>query len=209
VLDELDRCVEKGVRVLKIHPPIQGVDISEKKHQRFFRHCAEKKVLVMVHTGHEHSAPVVNIDLARPAKLRQALDEGCMVVACHSGSGRPNDRPDMLPEFLKMLREYEKSGTLWGDTAVLGGLWRSRDFGRLLADDLAKSRVLHGSDFPFPAVPLEFTSQIGALKAGRLQLDPNLLRQDFALKDALGIGRQSAEQAWRLICGQADQHESK
>jgi predicted TIM-barrel fold metal-dependent hydrolase len=199
-VDELNRCVDKGARVLKIHPPIQGVDIADPSHKPFFRRCAEKKVVVMVHTGHEHSAPVVDIKLARPEKLRLALDEGCTVVACHCGTGRPKDRPDMLPEFLKLLRTYEKQGTLWGDTAVLGGFQRSKDFARLLADDLAKSRLLHGSDFPFPAVPLEFRDKLGTAKAAALQMDSNLIRQDFALKDALGIGAASAERAYRLIC---------
>jgi hypothetical protein len=198
-IDELNRNLERGARVLKIHPPIQGVDLADQKHQRFFRRCQEAKVVVLVHTGHEHSAPVVDINLANPQKLRQALDEGCTVVACHSGAGRPGDEPDMLPEFLKLLRAYEKQGTLWGDTAVLGGLLRSRDFVRLLDDDLAKSRLLHGSDYPFPAFPLEFRQQIGAATAARLQLDSNLIRQDFALKDALGIGRASAERAYELI----------
>jgi uncharacterized protein len=200
-MDELDRWTEKGARVLKIHPPIQGVDIAQPRHKGFFRRCAEKKVLVMVHTGHEHSGPVIDINLARPEKLRLALDEGCTVVACHCGTGRPEDRPDMLPEFLKMLRDYEKQGTLWGDTAVLGSHGRLRDFERLVADDLAKTRLLHGSDFPFPAVPLEFAGKIGARKAAALQLDGNLIRQDFGLKEALGIGRESAERAYRLING--------
>jgi predicted TIM-barrel fold metal-dependent hydrolase len=198
--EELDRCLNKGARILKIHPPIQGVDIGQAKHKRFFRRCAEKNVLVMVHTGHEHSGPVIDIDFANPTKLRLALDEGCTVVACHCGTGRSDDQPDMLPAFLKMLREYEKQGNLWGDTAVLGGFGRSRDFTRLLADDYAKTRLLHGSDFPFPAVPLEFAEKIGRLDAVLLQLDPNLIRQDFALKEALGIGRSSAERAYRLLC---------
>ena len=198
-MDELERCLEKGARILKIHPPIQGVDVAGRKHKKFFRRCAGKKVLVMVHTGHEHSGPVIDIELARPGKLRLALDEGCTVVACHCGTGEPADRPDMLPEFLRMLREYEKPGNLWGDTAVLGSLRRSRDFQRLLADDFARSRLLHGSDFPFPAVPLASAGKIGILKAAALQFDSNFIRQDFALKDALGIGRASAERAYRLV----------
>jgi hypothetical protein len=188
----------------RLSPAIQGVDIARPKHAKFFRRCAEKKVLVMVHTGHEHSGPVIDIELARPEKLRLALDEGCTVVACHCGSGRPTDRPDMLPGFLKMLREYEKQGNLWGDTSVLGGYKRSRDFERLLADDFAKTRLLHGSDFPFLPLPLEFAGKIGALKAAALQLDPNFIRQDFALKDALGIARPSAERAYGLVCGKRD-----
>jgi uncharacterized protein len=193
---ELERCVARGARVLKIHPPIQGVDLAQKKHTRFFQRCAALKTVVMVHTGHEHSSPIIDIGLANPQKLELALNHGCTVVACHCGTGRPEDGPDMLPDFLAMVRKH---ANLWGDTAVLGGLGRSRDFLRLLADEPARDRLLHGSDFPFPAVPMAFAEKIGKLQAFRVQLMPNLIQQDFALKEALGIGRVSAERAYRFI----------
>ena len=74
----------------------------------------------------------------------------------------PDDRPDMLADFLAMTRKYTN---LWGDTAVLGGLGRSRDFLRLLADEHAVARLLHGSDFPFPSIPLAFAGTIGTAEA--------------------------------------------
>jgi predicted TIM-barrel fold metal-dependent hydrolase len=193
-LGELDRCAAKRARILKIHPPTQGVDLAEKKHARFFRRCADLKMIVMVHTGHEHSAPIFDIGLANPSKLELALDSGCTVVACHCGTGRSTDRPDMLPDFLAMVRKHKN---LWGDTAVIGS--RERDFQRLLADHEAKDRLLHGSDFPFPAIPLAFTKDIGLKKAILLQLIENWMEQDYALKEALGIGRASAERAYRMI----------
>ncbi len=102
----------------------------------------------------------------------------------------------MLPDFLAMARKYKN---LWGDTAVLGGFGRSKDFLRLLDDKVVRQRLLHGSDFPFPAVPLAFTGKIGMAEALRLQAITNLIRQDFALKEALGIGRESAERAYRFF----------
>lgn len=194
---ELQRCATKGAQVLKIHPPTQGVDLLEKRYAPFFRRCAELKVVVMVHTGHEHSAPIISAALANPRKLALALEEGCTVVACHCGTGWPTDRLDMLPDFLAMVRKYKN---LWGDTSVLGSAGRVRDMSRLLADDEAKDRLLHGSDFPFPATPLAFVGTLGVPEAARLQAMENLIEQDFALKDALGIGRASAERAYRLIC---------
>lgn len=199
-IEELDRCVAKGARVLKIHPPTQGVDLAEKRYAKFFRRCAELKTIVMVHTGHEHSAPIESALLASPLKLAQALEEGCTVIACHCGTGWPTDRPDMLPDFLAMIRKYEN---LWGDTSVLGSAGRVRDMGRLLADDAAKPRLLHGSDFPFPAEPIAFAKTLGLARAASLRAIANPIRQDFALKDALGIGQASAERAYRLICPDA------
>jgi predicted TIM-barrel fold metal-dependent hydrolase len=197
---ELERCVQKKARVLKIHPPIQGVDLADKKHTRFFQRCAALKTVVMVHTGHEHASPIFNSGLANPRKLELALDQGCTVVACHCGTGRSGDQPDMLPDFLAMVRKHKN---LWGDTAVLGGLGRAKDFLRLLDDKVARERLLHGSDFPFPAVPMGFAEKIGMAKALRLQAMGNLLRQDYELKEALAIGRASAERAYRFFAEKA------
>ena len=195
VLEELNLCYEKGARILKIHPPIQGVDLADNKHVGFFRRCAELKMLVMVHTGHEHSSPIVDAGLAGPLKLELALDQGCTVVACHCGTGRPEDKPDMLPDFLAMAKKHEN---LWGDTAVLATSKRAKDFMRLLENKSILDRLLHGSDFPFPCEPLAFKNKIGTIKALGLLAVTNALQRDLALKDALGIGRASAERAYCL-----------
>ena len=199
--EEWERCVERGARILKIHPPTQGVDVADKKHARFFRRCAERKVIVMVHTGHEHSAPVADVGLADPAKLQLPLSQGCTVVACHCGTGWPSDKPDMLPAFLKML---DKHANLWGDTSVLGTVGRVPDVARLLEHKAALARLLHGSDFPFPSQPWAFAPIVslkGLKELQRVQGLANLLGQDLALKDLLGIGRPCAERAYRLVCG--------
>ena len=197
-IDELEKCVAHGARVLKIHAPIQGVDVSDMRYLPFFRRCADLNVIVMVHTGHENSAPIFRIQLADPYKLKNALNEGCTVVACHCGTGRASNMPDMLPHFLEMIRKHDN---LWGDTAVLGSIGRSRDLMRLIDDELAVKRILHGSDFPFPSVPLEFSQQLGDVPAARLQFIGNPIKRDFELKVALKIGRESAARAYRLVCG--------
>jgi predicted TIM-barrel fold metal-dependent hydrolase len=200
-IDELVRCHEKGARMLKIHPPTQGVDVADKKHTKFFRRCQELKMLVLVHTGHEHSAPVIDKALAAPHRLALALEQGCSVVACHAGTGWISDEPDQLPEFLALLKRYPK---LWGDTAVLGTSGRVRDVGRLLEDkELVSSRLLHGSDFPFPANPEAFGAKIGEAAAKKIGAETNWLKKDFELKEALGIGRASAERAYDLVLGEA------
>ncbi len=201
-LNELLRCHAKGARLLKIHPPTQGVNIADRKHAQFFRCCGELNMVVLVHTGHEHSAPVIDKNLAAPHRLELALDQACTVVACHAGTGWITDTPDQLPEFLSLLKRYPK---LWGDTAVLGTIGRVRDFGRLLDDEqFVRSRLLHGSDFPFPASPLAHATRIGMDEAQRLEKESNLLKKDFNLKEALGIGRISAQRAYEVASvGQA------
>ena len=198
-IEELIRCREKGARLLKIHPPTQGVDVADLKHTKFFRCCNELNMIVLVHTGHEHSAPVIDKNLAAPHRLELALEQGCTVVACHAGTGWITDSPDQLPEFVSLLKRYPK---LWGDTAVLGTAGRVRDVERLLEDkELVCSRLLHGSDFPFPAAPMAFAVRIGEAAANHIAAEANFLKRDFDLKEALGIGRVSAERGYDLVLG--------
>ncbi len=187
-MDELARCLDQGARVLKIHPPTQGVDVSAKQYAGFFRRCADRKVLVMIHTGHEHACPTFDIRLADPRRLALALGEGCTVVACHCGTGWAKDAPDMVPAFLEMLRKH---ANLWGDTSILGSWQHAADFKRLLAEPGVRDRLLHGSDFPFESTPMAFADRLGWKDALRLHAIPNALRQDLELKEALGVGRAS------------------
>jgi len=199
-IEELIRCHERGARLLKIHPPTQGVDVADLKHTKFFRCCNELNMIVLVHTGHEHSAPVIDKNLAAPHRLKLALDQGCTVVACHAGTGWITDLPDQLPEFVSLLKRYPEN--LWGDTAVLGTSGRVRDVERLLEHkELVCSRLIHGSDFPFPADPMAFAARIGEATAKQIAAEPNLLKRDFDLKEALGIGRVSAGRAYELVLG--------
>lgn len=195
-MDELARCRERGARLFKIHPPTQGVDVGQGKHKPFFRRAAELGMIVLVHTGHEHSAPVIDKALASPRRLELALDQCCTVVACHAGTGWASDSPDQLPEFAALVKRYPK---LWGDTSVLGTAGRVRDFMRLLEDPTVRERLLHGSDFPFPPSPLSFTEQIGEPAVRRIAREPNWLKKDLDLKEALGIGLASARRGYALV----------
>ncbi|MHC4401572.1 MAG: amidohydrolase family protein [Planctomycetota bacterium] len=197
-IDELERCVEKGARGLKLLGPSQGIDLADKRHTEFFLRCAERNVVLIIHTGCEHTIPVLDNRLGHPGKLELALDQGCTVVACHCATNLPWENPKTLPEYLKLLRKYPN---LWGDTAGLSWLVRSGDFRRLRRDDLAVERLVHGSDFPVPPHALPFLPDIGLANLRRVRRIQNPLTKDLALKTALGVGQAAAERAYQLLCG--------
>jgi mannonate dehydratase len=199
-IEELQRIKAKGAKLFKIHPPTQGVDVADKRHTKFFQKCVDLQMLVLVHTGHEHSAPVLDKELANPQRLELALDQGARVVACHCGTGWPSDEPDQLPAFLQLLKRYPN---LWGDTAVLGTPGRVRDFFRLLDEPSAAARLLHGSDFPFPVAPGGFMERIGKDAVQKLNREKNWLKRDLDLKESLGVGKTSAQRAHELVLGSA------
>lgn len=197
-IEELERIHSKGAKLFKIHPPTQGVNVADPKYTKFYRRCAELKIVIMVHTGHEHSAPVIDKDLANPSRLELMLDQGPTVVACHCGTGWPSDTPDQLPAFTLLLKRYPK---LWGDTSVLGTPGRVRDFYRLLDSSPVRDRLLHGSDFPFPISPSGFVDRIGKDAVQSIAKEKSWIAKDYQLKTALGIGRTSAERAWQIVLG--------
>lgn len=197
-IDELERVHQKGAKLFKIHPPTQGVNVANPEYTKFYRRCAELKIVIMVHTGHEHSAPVIDKDLANPARLELMLDQGSTVVACHAGTGWPSDTPDQLPAFTNLLKRYPK---LWGDTAVLGTAKRDRDFYRLLDSTPVCERLLHGSDFPFPISPSAYTDRIGKEAVQNIIKEKSWIGKDYSLKKALRIGQVSAERAWEVVMG--------
>ena len=198
-IEELERCHKKGARMLKMYPAAQWIDPSDKGYTRFFRRCAELKMVVMSHTGHSKSLGTADPTLGNAAKLALALDQGCTVVACHSGTSGWEDCPDMVPDFLAMLRKYPK---LWGDTAALCSRARSRNFLRLLADEVAPQRFLYGSDFPFPPSVGSFRSTLGLRNTLRVRRMDNPIAQDYSLQQMLGVGRTAAERSYRLAHGQ-------
>ncbi|HQR09196.1 MAG TPA: amidohydrolase family protein [Gemmatales bacterium] len=197
-IDELEHIHSKGAKLFKIHPPTQGVNVADPRHTKFYQRCAALKIVIMVHTGHEHSAPVIDKDLANPARLELMLDQGPTVIACHSGTGWPTDTPDQLPNFTLLLKRYPN---LWGDTAVLGTAKRDRDFYRLLDAPTVRDRLLHGSDFPFPVSPSAFEPRIGKEAVQAINKEKSWIGKDYQLKKALNIGQISAERAWQVVLG--------
>ena len=182
--DELEYCHAQGARALKIHPPTQDVDPADRQFRPFFRRCAELGIIVMVHTGAEHSAEIVGNDYSDPQRLKPALDEGCRVVACHAGMSAFFDKEDFFPHLKEMMRQYTE---LYCDTAVLGSMFRWRNLPRMLQDPLVLSRTVHGSDYPFPPNAAVFWNRLPWSALFRLIAEQNLLERDLELKCALGL----------------------
>ena len=77
VIEELERCNERGAYVVKVHPQTQDVNPADERFRPFYRRVAELGTILMVHTGSKHSSEVTDHALTDPAGLLPALDEGC------------------------------------------------------------------------------------------------------------------------------------
>ena len=195
-IDELERCSAKGSRILKIHPPIQNVDPGKAAFRGFYRKCAEKGIIVMVHTGTEHSAEIVGNDFSAPQRLTTALEEGCTVIAAHSGMSGFFDKEDFFPQLIELIHRFPD---LYCDTAVLGDKFRWRCLPRMLAHEDVLERTIHGSDTPFPSNALVFWNRLSPGKLLSLATETNLFERDYRLKQALGLPPHVFERGAKLL----------
>ena len=187
-LDELERCAAHGARALKIHPPVQDVDPARPEFRPFYRRAAELGIVVIVHTGSEHATEIANRDLGDPARLLTALDEGCTVVAAHTGMGSfLDDRvfgDSMLQNLIAMIARFEN---LYCDSAVLASTFRWQNLPRIMKEPTVLARLIHASDWPFTSNAIVFWNRLSPWQVAHLSAERNLFERDHQLKRALGL----------------------
>lgn len=181
-LRELDRVHAAGGRLIKIHTAIQGVAPDRQQFAPFYHRAAELEMVLMFHTGYEHSCTVVSQKFTNPALLGRALDSGAKVIAAHCGTCAFFDREDYYPAFVRMMQRHDN---LYGDTAVLASLIRWRSLARLSREPgWLKARILHGSDYPLPPSRLPYLFRTGLFPPSR----HNPLTMDLAIKQTYDFG---------------------
>lgn len=192
-LRELERCRAAGCRLVKVHTAIQGVDPSRSEFDSFYRLAAELEVVLMFHTGYEHSCTVVSQQYTDPRKLARPLDCGQPVIAAHCGSCAFYDREDYYPHFIEMMKRYDN---LYGDTAIMASLNRWTALKRLSRESSAiRERILHGSDYPFPPARLPYLFRTGLFPRERR----NPLDMDLRIKREFNFSQEYASRVTQLL----------
>lgn len=204
--EEVDRCAEKGARLVKVHPPTMDVDPREARFRPFYRHCSARGMTLMFHTGAEHAADIVNTEVCDVARLEPALEEGCTVIAAHAGMGNFFDRVDYFPALVELARRHPR---LYFDNSVLATMFRWRNLPRILDTPEIIGRAIHGSDFPFPANAAVFWSRLPPATVTSLLEERNLIERDYQLKRALGFPEAVFTRGADLLTGSPGLHGSQ
>lgn len=192
-LNELERCRTAGARLVKVHTAIQGVDPSRPELDPFYRLAKELGMVLMFHTGYEHSCTVVSQKFADPRNLARPLDHGGTVIAAHCGTCAFWDPENYYPGFVEMMHRYDN---LYGDTAVMASAIRWTSLGRLSRESEAlRLRIVHGSDYPLPPSRLPYLLRTGVFPAER----HNPLDLDFRIKTSFNLGPGYAGQLLELL----------
>jgi predicted TIM-barrel fold metal-dependent hydrolase len=184
-VEELERCAEKGAKVLKLLPNCHHVDCSDIQYQPFWEKLAKLGLPFLAHTGGEFSVPVLDAKFADPRILRLPLECGVKVIAAHGAGKSGIWDPDYTADLLKMMEEFPN---LFTDNSALASPNRWRTIPALL-DPKIQSRVIHGSDFPIPSGGFgpwvgKLLSNSEYIKSRKIK---NPLERDVFIKQAVGF----------------------
>lgn len=191
---ELERCVRAGAVLCKWLPITQRIDPADVRCLPFYEALAHHGLPLLSHTGWEHTLPRLDPTVAAPSRLVPALERGVTVIAAHCGAGWVPGEGSYLEQFMRLAREYE---LLYGDTAAMSLPTRWGGYDALLADDAVRVKLVHGSDWPVPALPRPWRH--GWRGARSLMAEHNQLRRDILIKRALGFDDAYYERAGRTV----------
>ena len=132
--------------------------------------------------------------VADPKLLVPALKRGVTVIAAHCGTRSAFSERDYVNEFMELAREYEHC---YGDTSAINLPPRWHAYDRVMNDPVVSKKLIHGSDWPIISIPPG--GKVGWYKALSLMFEPNWIRRDVMVKEAIGFDRDYWERAAKVL----------
>ncbi|HLH52012.1 MAG TPA: amidohydrolase family protein [Verrucomicrobiae bacterium] len=184
-LEELERCLEGGARMMKILPNCQNINCSDRRFKRFWEKMAEARLPLLAHTGGEHTLPIVRAEYSDPRTLSLPLECGVNVIAAHCATKSGLTDPEYFYAFAEMTCRFSN---LYGDNSAFTVPIRGRHVRECIRKPMVE-RIVHGSDFPVPVYG-HFPWIRGFVDwqtFRRWERHPNVLERDYQLKKAMGF----------------------
>ena len=179
---EFERCAAAGAVLLKWLPITQGMNPADPRCFPLYEALAQLGIPLLAHTGGEKTLPNIDTSVADPALLIPALERGVTVIAAHCGTRSAPGERCFVDTFVRMAKEHER---FYGDTSALNLPTRAYASRRILDDAEVRSKLVHGSDWPIPPIPMP--GNHGWRGAARLLRERNALRRDVTIKRELGL----------------------
>jgi mannonate dehydratase len=206
-LDRLNAALANGTLAIKWLPSAMNIDPRDLRCRPFYDRLAATRVPLIVHFGEEQAVPGAGRDaFGNPLLARAPLEAGVRVVMAHCASlGHAIDfdkpsapRVPAFDLFARLMDERAHESLLLGDVSAVLQINRRIETARMLIErDDWQPRLLHGSDYPLPGIPIltrpQRLADAGLLDAKAvpvlLQLrEHNPLLFDLVLKRSVRIG---------------------
>ncbi|MBF0613630.1 MAG: amidohydrolase [Magnetococcales bacterium] len=202
----LEEARAEGAVAIKWLPPAMGIDPADARCLPFYRTLARLDLPLLTHAGAEQALHGTRQPRwGNPLRLRLALESGVRVIVAHCASlGKDEDLDHggqpvtSFQLFARLLDHPDYHGRLYGDLSAITQRNRRLELLRTLLERTDwHDRLLNGSDYPLPGIPL-LIDPASLARAGLLDDDcVPLLRAlrgyhpllfDFVLKRHLRFG---------------------
>lgn len=161
-IEELRRVHKEGSRFIKWLPNAQHIDATDPRSLLFFEEMKALNMTLITHTGHEKAVEGEEYQkLGNPLRFRKALDLGAKIIMAHFaslGECQDTDSPNKTQAscfslFWRLMKEKKYEGQLYGETSALTLHTRiGEPLNKLLEEPSMAHRIVHGSDYPLPAI---------------------------------------------------------
>ncbi len=171
-LEELDKWGKLGIKLVKWIPNSQGIDPSNPQNEAFYKKMIQYKMTLLSHAGEEKAVDAEEDQkYGNPLLLRYPLSLGVKVIIAHCGSLGTNvdlESPDKkivdnFDLFIRLMDDPKYKTNLFADISAVIQFNRDKKvLETLLTRQDLHPRLVHGSDYPLPAVNLVI--RLGRLK---------------------------------------------
>jgi mannonate dehydratase len=206
-IERLERAIAGGAVAIKWLPSAMNIDSSDARCRPFYDRLARARLPLIVHFGEEQAVPGAGREaFGNPLLARAMLERGVRVVMAHCaslGHALDTDKPSAprvaaFDLFARLMDERAHEPLLLGDLSAVQQINRKTSVVRTLIErDDWHPRLLHGSDYPLPGIPVLTRAprlvDAGLLDAAAVPVltairEHNPLLFDFVLKRSLAAG---------------------
>ena len=183
-LDELERCAERGAKLVKVLANAQVFDPAAARYRPFYRALARLRLPLLSHVGFEFSLIGHDQSMGDAARLIPALEEGATVIAAHGCSAGLFFRERHWPVMRELIARFPN---FYADVSALTVFNRAGQLLRIRRHPEVFRRLLFATDYPIPvySYPCLLAGSWAGFRAARAA-DNRFDRQALVL-DALGI----------------------
>jgi predicted TIM-barrel fold metal-dependent hydrolase len=194
-IEELERLLKKGARLVKWIPSSQHIEPDHPLCLAFYEALAHYHIPLLSHTGVEHTLGSRRSYDNHPQRLIPALERGVSVIAAHCGEHLYLHEPSFFKAWVSMARTYEH---FYGDSGAFSVVTRIPALRTILKDPLLRTKLLYGSDFPGIPAP-HWCWQLGFSKMRELSKMTNPLARNMQVMKALGTPEEVFDRAHQLL----------
>lgn len=135
----------------------------------FYQTMAELKLPLITHAGSEHAVQGSQFDqsLGNPLHLRLPLSHGVKVIIAHCATDGydfdfevKNQKVPSFELFTRLMNESIYENLLYADISATPQINRAKYLPTLLQKKEWHHRLLNGSDYPLPAIPILFSLRL-------------------------------------------------